>query len=581
MSIIRNRKVATKLWIMIMPAIVAFVIMAVQSAYQQNRILSDSKETFYEIVGKTSNLILNADRDYYHAVMIEKEIILSKDQVDDDTFEGLIDAFDEKITQILTGMNAAYKNIEAHEYLRKEFLHSAEQMSFTELYDYFSIHFAGWRAAYNLETGIGDLNNRSMAFDKTRNDLRLMNELLDEYGSYVTEEIQVSVKRSIGLASVVIILCIIYISVVSYIIIDYLRKNINKLTSNMQYLADGDLSFEPHNTNSKDELGMLSNSIVSVIKIQKDVITTLKNISLKLSQSSRIMASNSNEVCYSMNEIAKTVGDIAEGSGQQAEDTENLAGELASLGKVITQNAESAQTLLHTSHQIKAASQEGMDAVKYLDDITAKNQEAFQSIFNMIKTTGNSAGKIGEASRIISDIAKQTNLLALNAAIEASRAGEAGKGFAVVAEEIKRLAEQSAASTKIIDNMLEELRSNISDADTQSNITRDYVITQAKSVNETKEKYSIISASVEQVNKEIETMDIVSRQMEQSRFRVMDVVTNLTAIAQENAASTEETSATAEEVLAAMDTISGVGSDVDKLVAELTAHINEFKLLDS
>lgn len=61
----------------------------------------------------------------------------------------------------------------------------------------------------------------------------------------------------------------------------------------------------------------------------------------------------------------------------------------------------------------------------------------------------------------------------------------------------------------------------------------------------------------------------------------MDVVTNLTAIAQENAASTEETSATAEEVLAAMDTISGVGSDVDKLVAELTAHINEFKLLDS
>lgn len=578
MAIIRNQKVAIKLWIMIMPAILALIILAVQSANQQNKVLIDTKETFNEIVGKTSNLILNADRDYYHAAMIEKEIILSEDEVDDDTIEGLINAYDDKIDQILAGMNAAYKNIEDIEYLRKEFVHSTEQMNFMEIYDNFSIHFAGWRAAYNLETGIGDLDNRALAFDKTRNDLGLMNELLTEYGSYATEEIQVSVKHSIRNASVAIILCIIYISVVSYIIIDYLRRNIKKLTSNMQSLASGDLSFEPHNTSSKDELGVLSNSIAAVIQIQQDVIATLKRISSKLKESSYIMATNSNEVSYSMNEIAKTVGDIAEGAGQQAEDTENLSNELGSLGKVITKNSESAQTLLYTSHQIKAASQEGMETVNQLEDITRKNQIAFDSIFNVIKATGNSSSKIGEASYIITDIAKQTNLLALNASIEASRAGEAGRGFAVVAEEIKRLAEQSAASTKIIDIILDELRSNITDADKQSNIIRDYVLTQAKSVEETKEKYSIITASIEQANKEIETMDIVSRQMEESRANVMDIVTNLTAIAEENAASTEEASATTEEVLAAMDTISGIGSDVDKLVLELTSHIDKFNL---
>lgn len=79
MKIIRNRKVATKLWIMISPAILALILFCLVSGYQQNKILKETQETFYDIVAKTSNLTLNADRDFYHVHWLRKKRFLRKE----------------------------------------------------------------------------------------------------------------------------------------------------------------------------------------------------------------------------------------------------------------------------------------------------------------------------------------------------------------------------------------------------------------------------------------------------------------------------------------------------------------------
>lgn len=213
-----------------------------------------------------------------------------------------------------------------------------------------------------------------------------------------------------------------------------------------------------------------------------------------------------------------------------------------------------------------------------LATITQDNQNAFESIFTLISATNQSAQKIGEASDLISSIAQQTNLLALNAAIEVASAGEAGRGFAVVADEIRKLAESSTQSTAVIDNMLEELKKSTDRANTESNSVREAVVLQAASVKETQDKYSTIMETIRSINKEIEDLDQVSREMDRYRAAVMDLVNGLSAVSEENAASTEEASAVSDQVFTSMDNIEGISGEVDRLVVSVKKLTEGFKL---
>lgn len=575
MNLLKNRKVAVKLWILLSPTILLVIFFLLQVGNQASYITNLSKNVFYKKIYVNTTLILNADRDLYQASLAERQLVLS-DNLDNETRESLLSDYTENCTQVLERVNEAKNSLQKDKELFNKYKESESKKTLSVLFEDFQTKYDVWVAQYNPNTGDGDIEAKKATFEDLRNDLDTITTLLDQYNLETIDSTSDSVTSSTRVLVIVIIILAAIVTMIAYSIIRYLRKNIRLLTNDMNEMANNNLAFELHTVNSADEIGTLSSSISTLYQALRDIILKLSATSDRLGNTSKMMRMNSDEVTTSMNEIAKTVGEIAEGASNQAEDAQQLVQEIMNLGDAVSKNADSARELSGASQEIMAASRDGLNSVNQLEDITLKNQSAFQAIFDIIDTTSESAGKIGEASAMISDIAKKTKLLALNASIEAASAGEAGKGFAVVADEIRKLSEQSKNSTMVIDEMLNSLQENITQASLQSVVVKDAVKLQTVSVSDTKDKYLAIVSALDNINREIAALEEVSRNMEQSRSIVSDFGSNVSAISEEYAASTEETSATTQEVLAAMTNINQIGIEVDNLVIELKKVIDKF-----
>lgn len=331
-----------------------------------------------------------------------------------------------------------------------------------------------------------------------------------------------------------------------------LEREIFQLLDEISDATEGDLTVRA---------SLSSMEMSTVADLFNAVIDSLQEIAVEAKQST-------SQVGSSLKENEEEIRKLAERAITEAKETRDTLISIEQMSQSIREvaaNASQAALLADDTNNTVLESSNAMDLT--VDSILNLRTTVGDTAKKM-KRLGESSQKISQAVSLIEEIALRTNLLAINASVEASRAGEQGQGFTVVAEQVAALAEQSAAATKEIAQIVAAIQVETQELTEAMETGTTQVVDTTRMVESTKQSLGVVLNKSQEIN---QLMRSIAQATESQTDTSQSVTKLMQQIAQLSEASSLSSKQVAESMVATAEVAQKLESSVAKFkVAEST-----------
>lgn len=371
------------------------------------------------------------------------------------------------------------------------------------------------------------------------------------------DEVSKSVMSLIDIGIIIVVAVLVLEVVLISTIATGIAYPIKKASEQLRKIAEGDLSDDNEEfADSKDEASILIKEMKTTRKELSEYIGEIGEVLANISDGNldvnlkRQYRGDFTKIRNSLEKIIDslnvTMGEVANASANLLEGARQVEMASQALASASTEQASAVVEITSSIDGISKNVTENTNDVVRVNELTqtAKKEADTGSsqmarMMDAMTDISNSSQSIAKIMKVIDDISFQTNILALNASVEAARAGVHGKGFAVVAEEVRTLASKSSDAASEISDMID---------DTIGKINHGTEIAQV-----TSEELTKIVSDIEEIAEVMEHIADMSKDQAQAIDQVDIGLEQISAVVQNNSATSEECAASAVELSSQAD----------------------------